>query len=190
MDLIKKEEYDVNSFLMNTVNIKDKVPDQNLLININNSYLALYPTTENVNVPEVHINEDIDKVCTNENSNIVEIGNPIIKENEQAKEELYKKLSPTIGSLGYDKNKKSIKQGNDFWFTNNLQLLPIKIKKICMNEGMISLIDKKHNLYIAGNNTFLGSKSEFYFKRVKSKDNYVGKMYMVNQKKYMKNKNR
>lgn len=341
MDFIKKDENVVNSFLMNTVNLKDKIPDENLLININNSYLALYPTTENVNVPEVHINEDIDKsflyyserekeqIETNtfynnkeytemKDSNLVDIGNTIIKENEQVKEELYKKskpgeecedeneheinemeqenntyflnsrmstnnfyneenkhrkiknnktmhygyidkkdicnillynlifinkmnkklnncnnigyyhfkycnfkkivinynkyykmileafksklsknyyaytfgnnengtlaigkpsylkLSPTIGSLGYDKNKKSIKQGNDFWFTNNLQLLPIKIKKICMNEGMISLIDKKHNLYIGGNNTFLGSKSELYFKRVKSKDNYLG----------------
>ncbi|SBT71089.1 hypothetical protein PMLGA01_070033600, partial [Plasmodium malariae] len=76
----------------------------------------------------------------------------------------YLKLSPTIGSIGYEKNKKSVKKGSDFWFTNNLQLIPIKIKRICMNENMISIIDKKHNLYIGGDNTFIETKNEIYFK--------------------------
>ncbi|CAA9987585.1 conserved Plasmodium protein, unknown function [Plasmodium knowlesi strain H] len=76
----------------------------------------------------------------------------------------YLKLSPTIGSMGYDKNKRSIKKGTDFWFTNNLQLIPIKVKKMCMNEGMISIIDKKHNLYIGGNNTFFETRNKLNFK--------------------------
>ncbi|CAG9480722.1 unnamed protein product [Plasmodium vivax] len=81
----------------------------------------------------------------------------------------YLKLSPTIGSMGYDKNKKSVKRGTDFWFTNNLQLIPIKVKKMCMNEGMISIIDKKHNLYIGGNNTFFETRNELNFKEKSTK---------------------
>ncbi|EUD68130.1 hypothetical protein C922_01742 [Plasmodium inui San Antonio 1] len=81
----------------------------------------------------------------------------------------YLKLSPTIGSMGYDKNKKSVKKGTDFWFTNNLQLIPIKVKKMCMNEGMISIIDKKHNLYIGGNNTFFETRNELNFKEKNTK---------------------
>ncbi|CRG96856.1 conserved Plasmodium protein, unknown function [Plasmodium gallinaceum] len=87
----------------------------------------------------------------------------------------YLKLTPTIGSIGYEKNKKSVKKGTDFWFTNNLQLIPIKIKKICMNESMISIIDKKHNLYIAGNNTFTEIKNELLFKNKNGKAKYKEK---------------
>ncbi|CRG99520.1 conserved Plasmodium protein, unknown function [Plasmodium relictum] len=89
----------------------------------------------------------------------------------------YLKLTPTIGTIGYEKNKKSVKKGTDFWFTNNLQLIPIKIKKICMNENMISIIDKKHNLYISGNNTFIETKNELLFKNKngRSKDKEKGK---------------
>ncbi|GAW80372.1 hypothetical protein, conserved [Plasmodium gonderi] len=81
----------------------------------------------------------------------------------------YLKLSPTIGPMGYNKNKKTIKKGTDFWFTNNLQLIPIKIKKICMNENIISVIDKKHNLYIGGYNTLVDTRNELNIKEKNTK---------------------
>ncbi|SBS95692.1 conserved Plasmodium protein, unknown function, partial [Plasmodium ovale curtisi] len=84
----------------------------------------------------------------------------------------YLKLSPTIGEMGYEENKTSVKKGTDFWFTNSLQFLPMKIKKICVNGNMISIIDDKHNLYICGKNSLIETKNELYIKdkNVKLKD--------------------
>ncbi|EAA18372.1 hypothetical protein, partial [Plasmodium yoelii yoelii] len=76
----------------------------------------------------------------------------------------YLKLSPTIGEMGYEENKTSIKKGTDFWFTNSLQFLPMKIKKICVNGNMISIIDNKHNLYICGKNSLIETKNKLYIK--------------------------
>ncbi|SCN59903.1 conserved Plasmodium protein, unknown function [Plasmodium chabaudi chabaudi] len=76
----------------------------------------------------------------------------------------YLKLSPTIGEMGYEENKTSVKKGTDFWFTNSLQFLPMKIKKICVNGNMISIIDDKHNLYICGKNSLIETKNELYIK--------------------------
>ncbi|SBT76500.1 conserved Plasmodium protein, unknown function [Plasmodium ovale] len=109
----------------------------------------------------------------------------------------YLKLSPTIGSIGDEKNKKSIKKGTDFWFTNNLQLIPIKIKKVCMNEGMISIIDKKHNLYIGGENILVETRNELYVKdknvnlrgkeKKKTKDNSIKRNEKIEIDKFFTN---
>ncbi|SCO61247.1 conserved Plasmodium protein, unknown function [Plasmodium berghei] len=74
------------------------------------------------------------------------------------------KLSPTIGEMGYEENKTSIKKGTDFWFTNSLQFLPMEIKKVCVNGNMISIIDNKHNLYICGKNSLIETKNKLCIK--------------------------